>query len=73
MAPFAQVKNTEPSVPKPKGMLEVETFVIWAAMDKKSRHTFYGGSVGWRQGPIIVHACETTHIYHSPISKSGRL
>jgi hypothetical protein len=61
MAPFAQVKNAEPSVPKPKSRCEVEAFVIRSAMDKNSRHTLYGGSVDWSKGPKIVHACETTH------------
>jgi len=67
MTPFAQVKNTEPSVPKPKGVLEVEAFIIRSAMDKKFRHMLHGGSVGWSQRLKIVYACETTHVNRSPI------
>jgi len=69
MSPFTKVKNAEPSVPKTKGMFEVETLVIRSAMDKKSRHTLNGGSVGWSKGPKIVHTCKTTHFNRSPISK----
>jgi hypothetical protein len=66
MSPLTQVKNTEPPVPEPNSMFEVEAFIIRSTMDENFRHTLQGCSVGWSKRPKIVHPCETTHGYRSP-------